>query len=261
MVEDLASRASRSSNTEALSYDRDGIGCDACGGDGWLHHLDEEGRSYSEPCACRKRKQTLIRLKNSGLERLIATCTMDAFKPDTQHARAMKTTAEKYLMAMHDGSEAWMFIGGAVGCGKTHICTAVCGELINAGRSVRYMEWLTEARRIKGYINDENADLILGKYIDADVLYIDDLFKTQHRQGDTPRPTEADVRVAFELINHRYNASKPTIITSEWYITELLEVDEGTFSRVYEKSKGFQLTINRSAEKNRRTVGAKSEQI
>ena len=69
------------------------------------------------------------------------------------------------------------------------------------------------------------------------------------------------MRVAFELINHRYNAGKPTIITSEWYLTELLEVDEGTFSRVYEKSKGYQLTINRSAEKNRRTAGAKSEQL
>lgn len=244
----MKARSSTASTTEPSYSD-----CPVCGGDGWILH-EVDGHRSSEPCVCRKKRIALQRIKNSGLERQIAECTMAAFDAKTAHAELMKDKAEKYIHEVIGGGEPWLFIGGAVGCGKTHICTAVCGEMIEAGRSVRYMEWLPTARRFKALINEVEADDILGRYIDADVLYIDDLFKMQHLPGQLPRPTEADIRIAFELINHRYNARKPTLITSEWYLSELMDIDEGTFSRVYQVARDYAITIGREAGKNWRTT-------
>ena len=61
------------------------------------------------------------------------------------------------------------------------------------------------------------------------------------------------MRVAFELLNARYNRGLPTLISSEWLSAELLTVDEATFSRVLERAKGFTLDIARQENRNFRT--------
>ena len=68
------------------------------------------------------------------------------------------------------------------------------------------------------------------------VLYIDDLFKT----GKGQQPTTGDVNLAFELINARYNDSRLlTVIASERSINEILDIDEGVGSRIYERAKEY----------------------
>ena len=58
------------------------------------------------------------------------------------------------------------------------------------------------------------------------------------------------MRVAFELLNARYNRGLPTLISSEWLSAELLAVDEATFSRALERAKGFTLDIARQEGRN-----------
>ena len=60
----------------------------------------------------------------------------------------------------------------------------------------------------------------INPFIDSDVLYIDDLFKS--RGTSVPMPTEPDVRLAYQIINARYASGKPTIISCEWYLREEL---------------------------------------
>lgn len=239
--------------------------CELCDGCGWIYHdtYNEEGvriQSYSEKCICRKRKENIQRMKNSGLGHVIEELTLDTFVAQEPWQKEMKQTAQKYLTQLQyrDATKPWLYLGGAVGCGKTHIATAVCGELLNQGLSVRYMQWLPESRRIKSDINEASLDEALDKYYRADILYIDDLFKQQRSHGAKPQPTDADVKIAFMLINDRYNSRKPTIITSEWFLSDdLMEIDEGTFSRIYERTKGgFLLEINPGEGKNYRTAQA-----
>jgi hypothetical protein len=50
--------------------------------------------------------------------------------------------------------------------------------------------------------------------------------------------------------------NKIVVISSEWLLTqELLAVDEGTFSRVYERSKGYRVEIKREEGRNYRIDG------
>ena len=158
-------------------------------------------------------------------------------------------TVKKWL----DETEGWLFLGGAAGSGKTHLCTAACGELLRRGVAVRYMLWPEEARQLKGLVNDAEAyGKLLRPLQMAEVLYIDDLFKVQRSGGVAASVTPADVRVAFELLDARYRARRATIISCEWLMDELLQVDEALFSRVYERSRGFCVQIARKGGRNAR---------
>jgi DNA replication protein DnaC len=79
------------------------------------------------------------------------------------------------------------------------------------------------------------------------VLYIDDFWKTQ--QGTNPTP--ADVHLAFEIINYRYQDKKcVTIISCERTVKELMQIDETVGSRIFERSKDYRLEIERDSAKN-----------
>lgn len=228
--------------------------CALCGDSGWIFH-EENGYRSSEKCRCLLAKESGRRIANSGLAHVMDAWTLDSFTTELEYQKRMKETVVQFVSAVKAREKPWLFIGGAVGSGKSHLCTAACGELLRHGLNVRYFQWLTDARRMKSIITEsESYDEQLARYIRADVLYIDDLFKSRRSDQDILSPSDADVRLAFELINGRYVEDKILVISSEWLLTqELLAVDEGTFSRVYEKSKGCRVEIKREAGRNYRT--------
>lgn len=231
-------------------------GCALCDGTGWIRHREGDYTSV-EKCACRVAQEAERRIRYSGLSHVLDNWTMERFQAAQPWQQRMKETVLAYVEALKAGGNPWLYVGGAVGSGKSHLCTAACGELLRTRFSVRYMQWLTDARRLKSYANDaENYDEMIMKYLNTPVLYIDDLFKAKRGAKDALAPSDADVRLAFELINGRYAADRPLILTSEWMLTELMDVDEGTFSRVYEKTKGFRVEIKREPGRNYRTESA-----
>jgi DNA replication protein DnaC len=183
-------------------------------------------------------------MKRSGLKDVIKDYTFDKFIASEPWQKSIKQAAMEYA----ENPEGWFFIGGQSGSGKTHLCTAICREFLLNGKRVIYMLWRDEIVKLKAFVNegDEYRELI-DKYKTADVLYIDDLFKTgKAADNSTQKPTAADVNVAFEIINYRYNnPGMITIISSECTEDELLDIDEAIGGRIYERSKAFSIAKNR----------------
>ena len=159
-----------------------------------------------------------------------------------------------YLVLRRNGR---IFITG--NSGKTHLCTAICREFLLSGKRVLYMLWRDEIGKIKEAAqgakladDSENLRQILDKYKTAEVLYIDDLFKTGKSQDNiNPKPTAADINYAFEIINYRYNnPSLLTIISSELSEDELIDIDEALGGRIYERAKA--ITIAKDRRRNYR---------
>ena len=134
--------------------------------------------------------------------------------------------------------------------GKTHICTAICGHYIKAGKNVRYMLWRDDAVKLKSVVNDfEQYQNQITEFKNVDVLYIDDFFKTK----DGEEPTPADINLAFELLNYRLlDKDKITIISSEFTINRALELDEATIGRIYQQAGNYKISIDRDTRKNYR---------
>ena len=220
--------------------------CPFCDGTGWITWEDENGYLFGKECKCRIASRQLFRLEQSGLS-LVTEKTMDAFKAEEAWQLRMKAGAEKYLAneATKDTFPApWFFVGGQVGCGKTHICTAICLELIERGHEVLYKVWATMAAELKAARNTDDFSRMMDKLHRIEVLYIDDFFK-----GNV---TEADKLLAWEIINGRYLAAKRTIISSELHNRAILVLDEATGSRITQMAKGFIHSVNYDFERNQR---------
>ncbi len=188
------------------------------------------GELVSWECKCAVRKRNMARIKRSGLATLAEMYTLQRYKTPEPWQQTAKKKAEEYLAAP---AGRWFVISGTPGSGKTHLCTAIAVQMMQAGRDVRYMLWREEAPRIKALVNDRDEyDPEMEQLKTVDVLYIDDFLKGA-------KVSDGDINLAFELLNARYNRRRPTIISGERNIEELLEIDEAIGSRIYERSKGF----------------------
>lgn len=202
-----------------------------------------DGLEFGVPCECQIEKSYMRRLARSGLAKLAEEKRLDNFHAGEPYQERIKRKAAAYIA---DDSGKWFFIGGQVGCGKTHICTAIAVQLIRQGNPLRYMLWRDEATTLKALVGDaEKYAREIEKFKAVKVLYIDDLFKG--------RVTEADVNLAFEIINHRYNNGLRTIISSEYQLEELKHIDDALASRIFEMSRGYRLDIKREDGRNWRT--------
>lgn len=240
-------------NTVGKLNEEDGYSCNECNNKGTIAKLVDNGNgSYSHcfaDCKCMEARRSIMRMKRSGLKDIIKDYTFAKFIDSEPWQKSVKGAAMEYAR----NPDGWFFIGGQVGSGKSHLCTAICREFLLDGRQVLYMLWRDEIVKIKGAVNDPVAySALIDRYKTAEILYIDDLFKTgKAADNSTQRPTPADINAAFEIINYRYNnPNMLTIISSELSQDELLDIDEAVGSRIYERAKA--ITIGKDRNKNYR---------
>lgn len=165
----------------------------------------EDGMVISRPCRCMTIAYSRHLLEVCGLDKLAERCTFSSYMPREEWQRGVKDKALEYAANWRRSS---FFISGPTGCGKTHICTAICNTAVQDGASLRYFRWVEDGTRLKSLITDSAAykrevDALAG----CDLLYVDDAFKTDC--------SSADLRLAYEIINSRYVAGKPVVISSE----------------------------------------------
>lgn len=225
----------------------DGYNCDVCKNKGFKAKLDENGNEVYEFCKCYKIRETLNRARRSGLGNILSDFTFDKFIATEDWQKTIKAKAQEFC---RNDNAKWFFIGGQVGSGKSHICTAIVGHYIKAGYESAYMMWCEESKKLKALVTDyDEYRKHIKRYKDSPVLYIDDFLKT--KAGESP--TQADINLAFEIINHRlFSNDKITIISSEKTLNDILEYDEATMSRVYKESGEYRFNISKDIKKNYR---------
>lgn len=239
-------RINNYNNAQGTLNKLDGYNCDICRNKGHILYLNDAGYEVTRPCKCMKTRATLQRAKRSGLGDVLADYTFDKFQINEDWQKNIKKVAQQFCK---DDKAKWFYIGGQVGCGKTMICTAITAHYIKAGYETKYMLWTEESKRLKANVNDDSYGKLISQYKDAEVLYIDDFLKVP--RGDTP--TLADLKLAFEIINHRViNRNAITIISSEKMLDELINYDEATMSRIYQETGIYKLAIEPDSKKNYR---------
>lgn len=109
-----------------------------------------------------------------------------------------------------------LFISGPPGTGKTHLAAAISNFLLSHGKPVICMTMIDLLERIKHTFNKTGADEaeVLQIYKTVPLLVIDDI-------GKEP-PTEWAISTVYNIINSRYEAYLPTIITTNYAPDELI---------------------------------------
>lgn len=221
--------------------------CPKCKNKELIAVLDKNGMFSTEPCSCKAIRQSVKRVEKSGLKKLLGINTLNTFTTTEKWQEDIKFKATEYI---RQDNGSWFYIGGQKGAGKSHLCTAMVGEFIKQGKDALYMLWRDKVVELKSNVNNfDEYDKLMQEYKNVKVLYIDDFYKTDSEN----KPTQADKNIAFELLNYRYNnPDSVTIISSELQIKELLAIDEAVGSRIYERSKGYQINISPDINKNYR---------
>ncbi|MCX6004741.1 MAG: ATP-binding protein [Chloroflexi bacterium] len=105
--------------------------------------------------------------------------------------------------------QGWLIFQGLNGCGKTHLAAAIANHLREAGKDVLFIvvpDLLDHLRSTFGPDSRVSYDALFEKIKKIPVLILDDF--GQH--SATPWAQEK----LYQLINYRYNAKLPTVITT-----------------------------------------------
>lgn len=220
----------------------DGYDCKKCRNRGFIKYKNDLGYLMKRECSCKSIRDTIQRMKKSGLGNLLDIYTFDRYKTTELW---QKDTLEKAKRFVTSNGIGFAMIG-STGTGKSMICTAIAKELMLQGMSLKYMVWIEEANYLKSHKMDSDIYTpLMNEYKNVDVLYIDDFFKSDNNA----RPTPADINIAMEIINYRYNKSRTgnkrmiTMISSERTLDQLIEYDEAIAGRIKEMSGEYFIVI------------------
>lgn len=230
----------------------DGLDCSICKNKGYyLRYDSEHHNSVQVRCECMARRDAIRRLNQSGLSQALQKMTFETYQTESDWTRKIYAAAKAYAAT----PAGWFFIGGQVGAGKTHICTAILQELLKR-YPARYILWRDEIAKINAGRNDQTSIDRIGRLENVKVLYIDDLFKSGNRNSNGKlRPNPGEVNTASQILYARYNSDDLyTIISTELFIDELLQIDEGIGSRIAERSKEYRFEVDRNPARNWRTT-------
>ena len=228
----------RQANKHSRKEPREGYECSKCGNYEQIYVYENGSFAYTRDCICKRKRNSLARARREGLTDLLKRCTFDSFQVKQNWQRVAKTAVQNFV---NDEKRGWLLLSGQSGCGKTHLCTAAVGTFIEQGQDVHVMRWVNDSTMLKGLSSDTyEREKRLNAFKRAPVLLIDDLFKTQSSE----KPTSADVRLAYDLLNYRYeNRGLITMLSTERTVSEFKQIDEATGGRIYEMAKGYCLEI------------------
>ena len=151
---------------------------------------------------------------------LLRGMTFKSFDPrrPASDAEEAKDIQNAYRQAMKFAQEPrdWLVIAGGTGRGKTRLAAAIGNYCREAGTPVMFVVVPDLLDRLRSSYNPQNPkafDEIFEQVRNTPLLLLDDL-------GSQSGTAWAEEKL-FQLINHRYNACLPTVITTNLTVTNI----------------------------------------
>lgn len=216
-----------------------GYDCPVCRNKGDIAYL-KDGYEMHQECECMRKRRALGNIRRSGLSGQLSRQKFGNYQCSEPWQAQAKEKAQRYCQT--EGAP-WFYIAGPSGAGKTHLCTAICSELLKQGRQVVYSRWADVYPQMQSF---QKHDDCIRQLAEAPVLYLDDFLKI----GVPEKKRE----YAFEIIDERYSRSKATILSSETSLAALSRLDEATAGRIVERCGGgaFCVDIRQGSGRNYR---------
>lgn len=175
-------------------------------------------KELAEEQELRKQKIESI-LGKSGIKKRYLSRTIDSFSVTAENKRSFEVATD-YIKNFREyfTQGKGLYLEGPCGTGKTHLAIAIALAIINTGVPVickTSIDILGDIKRCYERNSEVTEEEVLEAYKSVDLLIIDDLGKEQ--------TTEWSVPVLYSILNERYEALLPTIITTNYNTTALAE--------------------------------------
>lgn len=260
-IEELAKRAQRAAEPATEYLAEDGLmRCTICGGkrETLITLPFPGGGKMKVKCWCRcptqydllKAEEQLAEIDRNrgvcfrGFENQ-SKCVFDA--DDRTGDQRIVTACKRYAADFDDNLHRGMglLLYGTVGTGKTFLAACIANALIDSGYRVRMTNFSAIADEL--WNAEDKADYIehLCKY---DLLVLDDL--------GTERKTDYMDEMVYKVVNARYVAGKPMVVTTNLSTAELGQQQDMAKQRIYDRLIERCLPIQVSGKSRRRTGAA-----
>ncbi len=189
--------------------------CERCSGTGF-EIVTRDGREFAQPCACRRSASSAgAPVGATRVPPRYEHCSLATFEPGNPSLSAALEKAMAFCSGYpHLGPDEGLglLFSGDNGVGKTHLAVAVLRELAEGkGARGQFWDFHELIREIKSSYDPETKTTelqVLEPVVEMDVLLLDDLgaWKMTDWMNDT----------LFYILNSRYMAKRPTIITTNY---------------------------------------------
>ena len=174
------------------------------------------------PCSCKRderRSKRLAQLRRAGNLEQLQRMTFETFQTqglESSEASMSLRFALEVCREYAQQPQGWMLMRGTHGCGKTHLAAAIANYRVERGLPVLFevvpdlLDRLRASYAPRSPVSyDEHLELLRT----VEVLILDDL--------GTQNATPWAVEKLYQLLNYRYNAKLPTVITTNQTIGEM----------------------------------------
>ena len=192
--------------------------CPRCNGSGWVPrrvHIGHPEFGQAIPCSCQEtqdadtRTAALRRYSNLGaLARITFTTTNLVGPLPDGPSRKMFGEGVTAAARFAEHPQGWLVLTGPSGSGKTHLAVAIANKCIERNQTAFFIvaaDLLDHLRAAYSPENPVSYDDLFEQVRNVPVLVLDDLSMA----NATPWAQEK----LFQVINHRYNNTLPTVVT------------------------------------------------
>lgn len=187
----------------------------------------EENRRREEAEKRKEAMERIERLKSASLiDDKLRNTRLCTFQKDADNQKVY-ALAERYVEKFDEmyRERQGLLFWGTVGTGKSYTAACIANELLERNIPVVMTSFVKILQNIQG--NPEEEKVFMNRLNDARLLIIDDL--------GTERNTDYALEKVYNIIDSRYRAGKPLILTTNMTVKEMQDNTDIRYKRIYDR--------------------------
>lgn len=164
--------------------------------------------------------------RQSLMDERLRDVSFDSFRKTNDNAYNLKLCLRyaNHFDEMLAKNQGLLFYGG-VGTGKTFAAACIANHLLNQRIPVIMTSFVKLLESMQGFSEDDSA--LIARLNRAKLLIIDDL--------GAERSTDYALEKVYDIVDSRYRAELPIILTTNLSMTELKESTDIRYTRIYDR--------------------------
>lgn len=164
--------------------------------------------------------------RQSLMDERLRDVSFDSFRKTNDNAYNLKLCLRyaNHFDEMLAKNQGLLFYGG-VGTGKTFAAACIANHLLNQRIPVIMTSFVKLLESMQGFSEDDSA--LIARLNRSKLLIIDDL--------GAERSTDYALEKVYDIVDSRYRAKLPIILTTNLSMTELKESTDIRYTRIYDR--------------------------